>query len=162
MKKIFSTVLIICLVIITCTSCNKSKNIFKNGTYVSVEDSDKYVTIKDNMITLDNPKFGDDINETYHTIVYFHRYMDYCDQGLIPTQEDEDALKKDIPDFNPDDYIGKTYTLDFMNEETYVKGDVCDIMLWYNDEPIEILSGELNLETGILTIGGADYKLEKH
>ena len=48
-----------------------------------------------------------------------------------------------------------------MNRETYVKGDVYDIMLWDNDMPIEVLSGEFDPQTGILTIGGAEYKLSK-
>lgn len=155
----FMRILPICFIVLLCSGCNK--NFIKNGTYVGVDVDDCYITIKDEMVTLDRPYFADDTNEYYQLFVYMDRYMDLSENGYIPTPEDEENLKKDLPDFNPNDYIGKTYRLDFMNEETYVKGEVYDIMLWDNDVPVEILSGEYDPETGILNIGGTDYKLGK-
>lgn len=156
-KRICS-ILIISLILLSCTGC---KNEFiKSGSYVGVDNSDCYITVKGDTVTFDKPYFGDDSNEMYHLITYIHKLQN-AEPGIILTDEEKEALKEDLPDFNPNDYIGKTYTLEFMNKETYVKGEVYDIMLWDNDTPVEILSGEYNPETGILTLCGADYSLKK-
>lgn len=141
-----------------CVACDK--NFIKNGTYVSVDNEEYYITIKDETVTLDNPVFNEDLNEWYHTLVYLQRQGE-MDPGIILTDEEMENLKKDIPDIIPSDYIGKVYKLDWMNEETYVQGEAYDIMSWEEDEPIELFSGEYYPETDILNLGGTEYILKK-
>lgn len=157
-QRFFITILF-CVVLVSCVGCKRG--FLSNGTYYGVDDSSYYITVKDETITLNNPYFGDDTNEDYHLIVYIHRVQEKEAQGIILTDEEKAELKKDLPDFNPNDYLGKSYRLEFMNKETYVKGENYDIMLWDNDTPVEILSGEYNPKTGILNIGGTDYICKK-
>ena len=149
----------ICVLLLTLVGCKKG--FIKSGKYSGVDNTSYYLTVNGEFITIDNPYFGEDINEFYQFVVYINKVSEIESHGVILTDEEKEELKKDLPDFNPDEYIGKTYKLDFMNRETYVKGDVYDIMLWDNDMPIEVLSGEFDPQTGILTIGGAEYKLSK-
>ncbi len=146
-------------VLFLCVGC---KNEFlKSGKYISVDNSDNYLTINGETITLNNPRLNEDVYKFHQLISYARKVSEIESKGIILTDEEKEELKKDLPDFNPDEYIGKTYKLEFMNKETYVKGDVYDIMLWDNETPIEIFSGEFDPDTGILTIGGAEYKLSK-
>ena len=146
-------------VLFLCVGC---KNGFLNsGKYISIDNSDYYLTINGENITLNNPRLNEDVYKFYKLISYARKVSEIESKGIILTDEEKEELQKDLPDFNPDLYIGKTYKLEFMNKETYVKGDVYDIMLWDNDTPVEIFSGEFDPDTGILTIGGAEYKLSK-
>lgn len=155
----FLILVALCAVLFSCVGCDRG--FLSNGTYYGVDDSSFYITIKGETITLNNPYFGDDTNADYQLIEYIHRIQEKEAQGIILTDEEKAELKKDLPDFNPNDYVGKSYRLEFMNKETYVKGENYDIMLWDNDTPVEILSGEYNPNTGILNIGGADYICKK-
>jgi len=152
-------IVFISAVLFLCVGC---KNGFlKSGKYISVDNSDYYLTINGETITLNNPRLNEDFYEFHQLLNYARKVSEIESKGIILTDEEKEELKKDLPDFNPDEYIGKTYKLEFMNKETYVKGDVYDIMLWDNDTPVEIFSGEFDPDTGILTIGGAEYKLSK-
>ena len=159
MKRVI-TVILSCLVILACTACDK--NFIKNGTYVGADNEEYYITIKDETVTFDNPVFDEETRAFYQLDAYMKRISEAqkANPGIILTDEEKEELKKDLPEFDPNEYIGKTYTLEWMNEETYVKGDVYDLMPWENDEPIEVLSGEYDPETGILYLGGK-YILKK-
>lgn len=157
-QKFFIAV-VLCIVLVSCVGCKRG--FLSDGTYYGVSDSSYYITIKGETITLNSPCFGDNTNEDYHLIVYIHRVQAKEAQGIILTDEEKAELKKDLPDFNPNDYFGKTYRLEFLNKETYVKGENYDIMLWDNNTPVEILSGEYDPKTGILNIGGTDYICKK-
>jgi len=153
-------VILSCFVILAFTACDK--NFIKNGTYVSVDNEEYYITVKDGTVTFDNPYFDEETREFYKTYTYMLRIGDAqeANPGIILTNEEKEELKKDLPEFDPNEYIGKTYTLDWMNEETYVKGDVYDLMPWQGDEHFSVLSGEYDPETGILYLGG-EYILKK-
>ena len=160
MKKTIIIVLF-CFVILVSTACDK--NFIKNGTYVGVDNEEYYITIKDETVTFDNPYFDEETREFYKMYVHTLRITEAheANPGIILTDEDIEKLKEDLPEFDPNEYIGKTYTLTWMNEETYVKGDVYDLMPWQGDEPFSVISGEYNPETGILTLGGTEYILKK-
>ena len=149
-----------CLFILACTACDK--NFIKNGTYVGVDNEEYYITVKDGTVTFDNPFFDEETRAYYQLDAYMKRISEAqkANPGIILTDEEKEELKKDLPEFDPNEYIGKTYTLDWMNEETYVKGDVYDLMTWEGEEDISVLSGEYNPETGILYVGG-EYILKK-
>lgn len=155
------TVILSCFVILACTACDK--NFLKNGTYVGVDNEEYYITIKDETVTFDNPYFDEETREFYKSYAYMLRISDAqeANPGIILTDDEKEELKKDLPEFDPNEYIGKTYTLTFMNEETYVKGDVYDLMPWQGDEHFSVLSGEYDPDTGILTLGGTEYILKK-
>ena len=160
MIKKFCVIIISCLILITCVSCKS--NFIKNGTYVGVDNEEYYITVKDETVTFDNPYFDEETREFYKTYAYMLRISDAqeANPGIILTDEEKEELKKDLPEFDPNEYIGKTYTLTFMNEESYVKGDVYDLMTWECDTPLSVLSGEFDPETGILYLG-SEYILKK-
>ena len=158
-KLVYITVLF--LITLTLVSCKG--NFIKNGTYVCVANDEYYITVRDEKVSFDRPFFGEDANDFYHLYIYMTRLSELqeANPGIILTDEEKEALKKDLPDFNPEEYIGKTYKLEFMNEQSYVKGDVYDLMTWEDDQTVEVLSGEYDPETGILTLGGTSYILKK-
>lgn len=153
------TIFFVLFLIVSFSGCRS--DVLRNGSYFEVNNKGSYITVKGETITLNQPSFGDDSNEMYHFIIYLERVQNAEAKGIILTDEEKEELKKDLPDFNPSDYIGKTYRFEIMNKETYVKGENYDIMLWDNDKPVEILSGEYNPSTRILTIGGSEYSLKK-
>ena len=159
MRKITICFLFTALMLM-CVACDK--NFIKNGTYVGVDNEEYYITVKDGTVTFDNPFFDEETKEFYRSYTYMLRIGDAqeANPGIILTDEEKEELKKDLPEFDPNEYIGKTYTLEWMNEETYVKGDVYDLMPWQGDEYFSVLSGEYNPETGILYVGG-EYILKK-
>ena len=157
MRIIKSLVIVfVSAIVFFCVGCRSG--FLKSGKYISVDNSEYYVTINGENITLNNPCLNEHVYEFHQRISYTRKVSEIESKGIILTDEEKEQLQKDLPDFNPDVYIGKTYKLEFMNKETYVKGDIYDIMLWDNDTPVEIFSGEFNPDTGILTIGGAEYK----